>query len=549
MPARFPLYARILCWFFLNIGLLGAGLYLVLRGGSAGEWLIMQQADPRLQSVARLLQQELQPLPREEWSPVLKKYSEAYDMAFAVFGNNGRQLAGDTLTLPERVRARLLERPGPPAFSPQPGNPAGPGGPPPVEFPPQGRPGGPGLPPSGENRPAFPDNPRQPGGGLQSPAPPQPAPPPGRSAVPPPAGAPRPPGQRAGSPGRVPQDVSFPKFLERTVDPKAWWFVIRVPLRTAERPGGTSLVIMTDSLAAGGLLLDFRPWIWGAAGLLVISSLLWLPFVRRITKDISGMKNAAARIAEGKFDVPVPHQRRDELGELAGGINRMAARLSGFVSGQKRFLGDIAHELCTPLARMQMAGAALEQRAPQELKTRIADLTAEVEAMSQLVSELLEFSRAGLAPKSVALSSVPLLPLVEQVAAREGVPAENRSLEIPSGLTVQASAGLLSRAVANVVRNALRYAQPQPQLEIRAARSGNDVLLTIADNGPGVPDAALTNLFDPFFRLDAARDRESGGTGLGLAIVKTCIESCHGTVTARNRPAGGLEVTFRLPAG
>jgi two-component system sensor histidine kinase CpxA len=340
----------------------------------------------------------------------------------------------------------------------------------------------------------------------------------------------------------------FAKWLETTSSPKAWWFIVRLPLPQEARQGATSLVLMTESLTAGGLLLDFTPWIWGGAGLLLLTSLLWLPLVRGITRRVAGMKTATARIAEGHFDAQVPDKGRDELAELATGINRMATRLSGFVSGQKRFLGDIAHELCTPLARMQMAGAALEQRAPQELRARVADITSELEGMSQMVGELLDFSRAGLAPQTVALSTVPLHPLIEQVLAREGVPPEQARLTVAPELSVPGNSALLSRAIANVVRNALRYAGPDLRLEIRAGSIDRECILTISDNGPGVPESALPSLFDPFFRLEAARDRESGGTGLGLAIVQTCISACAGAVTARNRAGGGLEVEFRLPA-
>lgn len=513
MQARFPLYARILGWFFLNVSLLGAGLYFAVRSGRTSEWFVMQQAEPRLQSVARLLVQELQPLAEEEWNGILQKYSEAHGMTFTVFGGGGQQIAGDSLTPPEKVRLHLNARPFQPGTGPRPNSPSGqPRRPPEPQFPPNDRPLG--------NQPPRPFNP-------------QPGEP--RFPNPPPQGPPRP-------------DAPFAKICERTEDPDAYWFIIRVPLRPQGGPGGMSLVLRTDSLAAGGLLMDFTPWLWGAAGLLVLSALLWIPFVRSITRQIAGMKKAAARIAEGAFDIAVPDKRRDELGELAGGINRMAARLSGFVTGQKRFLGDIAHELCTPLARMQMAGAALEQRAPEELKPRITDLTAEVEAMSHLVGELLDFSRAGLAPKSVALTDTPLLPLIEQITAREAVPAERLILKLPPDLSVRASPGLLSRAIGNVVRNTLRYAGPAAHLEITACREDDTVLLTITDNGPGVPGEALASLFDPFFRLESARDRESGGTGLGLAIVRTCIEGCGGTVTARNGDSGGLEVAFRLPA-
>ena len=500
------LYARTLCWFFAILALLGAGIYFALRPGRASDWLVMQQAEPRLQSIVRLLAPELQPLPQSEWNAVLQKYSEAHGMTFTIFDAGGQQLAGESLALPQKVRGSLIQR-GPPM----------PGGPPQHPGqPPRDEPGRRPLPPEQGGRP------------FQEPQPGEP---------------------RFPAPGGMPRlDIPFAKIMERTEDPQAWWFIIRVPLRQQPGPGGTSLVLRTESLRAGGLLPDFTPWLWGAAGLLVLSSLLWLPFVRGLTRSIARMKEATARIAGGEFNVAVPAQRRDELGELAAGINAMAARLSGFVTGQKRFLGDIAHELCTPLARMQMAGAALEQRAPEELRPRIADLTAEVEAMSQLVGELLDFSRAGLAPQSIALTDTALRPVIEQLMARENVPADRVTLHVPADLTAQVHAGLLARAAGNVIRNSLRYAGTQAHLEITAQREGETILLTIADNGPGVPDAALPSLFDPFYRLESARDRARGGTGLGLAIVRTCIEGCRGAVTAQHRAGGGLEIIFRLPA-
>ncbi len=512
------LYARILCWFFAILTVLGTALWFALRPGRASDWLIMQQAEPRLQSIARLLVPELLPLPREEWDEVLQKYSEAHGMTFTVFDAGAQQLAGDRLTLPPRVRASVLQPP------PRPG------------------------PAMRENAPRF-DEPNRRGRAAEPQGRPFQEP---RRPFEPAAGEPRfperfPPGQPGMLGGRVRLDQVFPKIMERTEDPQAWWFIIRVPLRPPPGPGGMSLVLRTDSLRAGGLLPDFTPWLWGTAGVLLLASLLWLPFVRSLTRSIARMKQATSRIAAGEFDVSVPDKRRDELGELAAGINAMAARLSGFVTGQKRFLGDIAHELCTPLARMQMAGAALEQRAPEELKPRLADLNEEVEAMSQLVGELLDFSRAGLAPQSIALTDTPLLPLIEQMLAREAVPADRVTVQVPPELAAHVHAGLLARAAGNVVRNSLRYAGPEVHLEITARRDDNVVLLTIADNGPGVPAESLPKLFDPFYRLESARDRASGGVGLGLAIVRTCVEACRGSVTAQQRPDGGLAIVFRLP--
>lgn len=105
---------------------------------------------------------------------------------------------------------------------------------------------------------------------------------------------------------------------------------------------------------------------------------------------------------------------------------------------------------------------------------------------------------------------------------------------------------LLARALGNVIRNAIRYAGPTVPILIRAHQQGQQVKLCIADSGTGVPEETLSQLFDPFYRLEADRARNTGGSGLGLAIVKTCVEACQGTVTARNRLPNGLEIILTL---
>jgi two-component system sensor histidine kinase CpxA len=118
------------------------------------------------------------------------------------------------------------------------------------------------------------------------------------------------------------------------------------------------------------------------------------------------------------------------------------------------------------------------------------------------------------------------------------------SVEVEPGLAVMGDENLLFRAVSNLVRNALRYgAEP---IEVTAVRREGQVVLTVADRGPGVPADALETIFRPFSRLDAARDRKKGGTGLGLAIVRSCVEACGGRVHAENRAGGGLSVVVTL---
>ena len=115
MKTRIPIYVRVLGWLFLNLAIVAAGIYFLLRSSPALEWLIRQQAEPQLQSMARLMVSELAPRPREEWTGILEKYRTAYGMDCAVFGSGGQQLAGPPLTLPRRVLGRLMEQqqPGP----------------------------------------------------------------------------------------------------------------------------------------------------------------------------------------------------------------------------------------------------------------------------------------------------------------------------------------------------------------------------------------------------------------------------------------------------
>ena len=328
--------------------------------------------------------------------------------------------------------------------------------------------------------------------------------------------------------------------------------------RGSGRSRPLALVGMAETLGQSDLLFDPKPWLLGTIGLFVASALLWWPFVRGLTRSLAQMRGATERVARGDFSVRVDESRGDELGRLGAAVNAMTGRLGGFVGGQKRFLGDIAHELCSPLARMEMALGILEQRTPAELRDRVGDVREEVREMSTLVNELLAFSKAGLQDTTAARERVTLSPLIESAVARE---ADGLRIvtDLPPDLAVTAAPSLLSRAIANIIRNARHYAGAAGPIEITARRATDPphpaapngrVLLTIADHGPGVPADALPRLFDPFFRVDQARARETGGVGLGLAIVKSCVEACGGTARACPRPDGasGLVIELTLPA-
>jgi two-component system sensor histidine kinase CpxA len=170
----------------------------------------------------------------------------------------------------------------------------------------------------------------------------------------------------------------------------------------------------------------------------------------------------------------------------------------------------------------------------------------DVSELSQLVSEVLAFTKASTAPDSVRLEAVELAPVIQLALSRE-CPGQQADMQVPEMLAVLADKSLFARAVANVLRNAARHGGDGCRLTISATHRGDEVELRLADNGPGVDPADLPRLFEPFYRPDAARTREAGGVGLGLAIVRSGVEACGGTVRAESASPNGLCVVFRLP--
>jgi two-component system sensor histidine kinase CpxA len=376
-----------------------------------------------------------------------------------------------------------------------------------------------------------------------------------RTVLPPP---PRrgPPPRRDGSPGEPPPPrPPLPPesvFLHISDHPRHYWAGARVDLgEDSDEPGRLAiLLIRSDSIFQNSLFFNWPLWLGVGLSIVAVTVACWLPFIRGMTRAIARMDRATLQIAEGRFDVAVATGRRDELGDLGEQVERMAARLHSYVSNQKRFLGDIAHELCAPIARIQFALGILEQKAEDGQRKHVAALHEEIQEMSGLVNELLSFSKAGMSAGAVKLERVAVVDAARRAAAREGFAGTPIEIAAEDGLAVMANDGLLLRALSNLLRNAVRYAGAAGPIAITARRAGERVEIAVADCGPGLPERELENVFAPFYRPDPeatpSRTRETGGAGLGLAIVRTCMEACGGTVECRNRKPHGLEVVLRL---
>lgn len=361
----------------------------------------------------------------------------------------------------------------------------------------------------------------------------------------------RDPHAREGPPHRPPQAMNpRPLLLMKAGEPAAYWVIARIPLWTAgaEHPLHGTLVWRFGSLWLNPFFFDYGAWLTVLVAVIGVSLICWVPLIRNLTRSLSDLTRATGRIAEGHFEIELPAGRRDELGHLSASINQMAGRLAGFVHGQRRFLSDVAHELCSPISRIQMALGILEQRAHESQRDYVSDLREDVQHMSGLVNELLLFSKAQIAGPDTALQPVNVSETVQRVIEREAAAGAALETRIPVQIEAMAHPDYLSRAVANLVRNAIRYAGTAGPIVISAKNGAGEVAITVADNGPGLPEPELDQVFKPFYRPEFARQRETGGVGLGLAIVRSCVEACEGTVTCRNRQPRGLEVEIRLRA-
>ena len=498
MRLSIPLSVKILIWFFLNLVILGLVFYVLAQSqlGLGLDSLVMGRAGDRIQVMTDVVSRDLNNSPRSEWNDLLAQFSGLYHVKIVVVRNDGSQLAGENVSLPPEVTAKLRQGRGPLGRGMNPGS------------------RDPGPPADGQLDAQDPSAGRGPGGRLPPPA----------------------------------QIGPSPKFMLHTSKPSLYWVGVRARIIDRDHPGPmpTTLLAISDSIRGGGMFFDFVPWVVAGFGCVLVCVLFWLPLMRGITHSISQITSATEHIAEGRFDARVTTTRRDELGRLGLAINQMAARLSGFVTGQKRFLGDIAHELCSPIARIQMALGILEYRADEKQKAYVEDLREEIQEMSSLVNELLSFSRASLGTTPIKLQIVQLLPIAEKAVRREGRDGVEVRVEIDSSLKALADPELLLRSLANLIRNAVRYAGHAGPIVLSAQRDGAHVLICVSDSGPGVPGESVAQLFDPFYRLEPSRNRETGGVGLGLAIVKTCVESCRGTVRCQNGKPSGLEVIITL---
>ncbi len=316
-------------------------------------------------------------------------------------------------------------------------------------------------------------------------------------------------------------------------------FLVQVPAGSAGLPRFT--------FTAG-----FSPFPAGHVGylgvlILLLSLCLAAAFmvIRRLLSPLRVLSEAVERIRRGEFSHRIPECGHDELGELARSFNVMSGELEELIRAREQLLLDVSHELRSPITRIKLA---LEMSPDSAANDSIREDLREMEAM---ISELLENARLDSANGKLHLEDLDLSTLAAEAAAdADARPPGTRLIgsRAGEGPVIRADRARVRKVLANLLDNAAKYSGAGAgPVEIRIEAGPDEVTLRIADHGVGIPEAELPRVFEPFYRVDRSRSRETGGYGLGLSLCKRIMEAHGGSIAISSREGEGTEVALTFP--
>jgi len=266
------------------------------------------------------------------------------------------------------------------------------------------------------------------------------------------------------------------------------------------------------------------------------------PVVRRLTRRLEALKRGVEQFGAGQLAHRVDDRGRDEVAALAASFNQAAARIETLLRSHQSLLANASHELRSPLARLKMAFAMLDDAAPAQRQRLAQEIDVNIAELDALVEEVLLASRLEAGSALGETQPVDLLALGVEEAARTGAAFEPE----PDAARAEGQERLLRRALRNLLENARRYGGPEVTLTLRAVAGGHE--FTVADRGPGVPAELRERIFEPFYRLPGHAEL-AGGVGLGLSLVKQIAERHGGRVRCLPREGGGSRFVLFLPSG
>jgi signal transduction histidine kinase len=310
---------------------------------------------------------------------------------------------------------------------------------------------------------------------------------------------------------------------------------------------GRVYVLPADSVGALPRPLIPR-WARTTLGTAAIALLVAFVVAGRVLRPVGELTRAARRMREGDLDVRVAPRGDDEIARLARAFNDMAERLSQTERIKRQMVGDVAHELRSPVTNLRCGLEAIQDGLAAPDRDRIDALHAEVLLLQRLIADLQDLALAEAGGLSLQREPVDVAAAARRAIGTEGAPPAVTVAVPEDAATVLADPGRLEQMLRNLIGNARRHTPPDGRIDVRASRAGADVAIEVVDTGIGIAAEHLPHVFDRFYRADPSRDRATGGAGLGLAIVRRLAEAHGGTVSASSDgPGRGAAFTIRLP--
>jgi two-component system osmolarity sensor histidine kinase EnvZ len=319
------------------------------------------------------------------------------------------------------------------------------------------------------------------------------------------------------------EKFNVPFTMDWTSDPNQ--VLIRLQL-----PDGVLDVQAPRKRLAIGTIFLFVGWLVGSALLLFSIAAL---FMRNQVRAIRRLARSAEAFGMGRDVPPIRPEGASEVRQAATAFNRMQDRIRRFLAQRTEMLAGVSHDLRTPLTRLRLALAMLPRT--DELRQDVAEMTADVEEMDRMIGGYLAFARGEGIEQAEPVNLSAILDDVAAGARRAGTVLD---LDVPPGLTLKLRSDAVRRAITNLVDNARRHAT---QVALAAAAQGRFVLVTVDDDGPGIPADRRESVFRPF------QSGSSGGTGLGLTIARDIVRAHGGEIVLEDSPMGGLRARIRLP--
>ena len=296
-----------------------------------------------------------------------------------------------------------------------------------------------------------------------------------------------------------------------------------------------------------------REFILIALFTIIGATILLMPLSRNLVKPINRLASAARDLASGNYDIRIPENGSDEIGELSHNFNSLAKTLEQNENARRQWIADISHELRTPLSIMRGEIESMQDGIRPVNPERLNALHSEVMNLNRLIGDLYELSLSDIGALSYHKRVMDVHEIIKLSIATLAEEFNEKDIRVSlrggsrSSRRILADPDRLQQLFTNLLTNSLRYTDEGGELRINIGYDRNKAVIDFQDSEPGVNEEELPMLFERLYRLESSRNRETGGAGLGLSICRNIVEAHEGTISARRSPIGGLWIKIEFP--